>query len=131
MNQQMNGYILLLISFFMASSCSESSIEGHDIENRMAESKDTLILISNFNSQCVAPGNIAIWLPPSYVPDGKTAHSVIYTHDGQNLFKKYPLNYRNVLSNHPELEKPLMGKIDQWKKAIKNLILKLLSHEAF
>ncbi|MCS6833552.1 MAG: alpha/beta hydrolase-fold protein [Flammeovirgaceae bacterium] len=47
-------------------------------------SSGKLIFYENFPSKFVKQRNIAVWLPPTY--DRKTQHSVLYMHDGQNLF---------------------------------------------
>lgn len=47
-------------------------------------SSGKLVFYENFPSRFVKERPIAVWLPESY--DGKTPHSVLYMHDGQNLF---------------------------------------------
>jgi len=42
--------------------------------------------IANFASKYVLARNIDIWLPKNYDPNGKKKYSVLYMHDGQNLF---------------------------------------------
>ncbi|MCG9880322.1 MAG: hypothetical protein MH472_06960 [Bacteroidia bacterium] len=39
-------------------------------------------------SKFVAPRNVDVWLPEDYKSDGSVKYSVLYVHDGQNLF--YP-----------------------------------------
>ena len=46
-----------------------------------------LVEISNFASEHVQARNISIWLPPYYTSESQTRYSVIYAHDGQNLFE--------------------------------------------
>ena len=42
---------------------------------------------ANFPSKLVAPRNVTLWLPEGYDPAGKP-YSVLYMHDGQNLFEE-------------------------------------------
>lgn len=43
-----------------------------------------LVRYENFKSEFVAPRNVDVWLPPGF--DDKKTHSVLFMHDGQNLF---------------------------------------------
>jgi len=42
--------------------------------------------LPDFPSTFVLPRNISIWLPPGYGSEPKQRYSVLYAHDGQNLF---------------------------------------------
>ncbi|MEY4927401.1 MAG: hypothetical protein RI894_1837 [Bacteroidota bacterium] len=42
--------------------------------------------ITAWKGEGIEPRNVHIWLPPNYDSTGKTRYSVIYCHDGQNLF---------------------------------------------
>jgi predicted alpha/beta superfamily hydrolase len=42
--------------------------------------------ISDFQSRYVMPRNIDVWVPKGYNPHGEKQYSVLYMHDGQNLF---------------------------------------------
>jgi enterochelin esterase-like enzyme len=44
-----------------------------------------LVHYRNFPSRYAAPRNVTVWLPPNYDPSGPP-YSVLYMHDGQNLF---------------------------------------------
>lgn len=45
-----------------------------------------VIELPDFPAELVRPRNIVVWLPPGYEPEATQRYSVIYAHDGQNLF---------------------------------------------
>lgn len=63
---------ILLLLVYTSGECSDSlgQIRNHE----------------TFASEYVEARNIAVWLPEGYENNGKEKYSVIYVHDGQNLF---------------------------------------------
>lgn len=46
-----------------------------------------LIRHADFESRFVESRNVDVWVPDNYDPNGERSYSVVYLHDGQNLFK--------------------------------------------
>lgn len=59
----------------MVYECSSQPLAGGQV-----------ILLPDFPSELVRPRNIVVWLPPGYEREATQRYSVIYAHDGQNLF---------------------------------------------
>lgn len=58
-------------------------IEEHNSQEKLC---GTVRLLPDFQSKLVQQRHISLWLPPGYDTDKDQIYSVLYAHDGQNLF---------------------------------------------
>ncbi|WP_339834195.1 alpha/beta hydrolase-fold protein [uncultured Flavobacterium sp.] len=76
---------LILILLFFSFSLVHGQIKCYVLpESDMVDG--TIIRIDSFPTKLIQPRNVDVWLPKSYSKDKK--YSVLYMHDGQNLFDK-------------------------------------------
>lgn len=67
-----------------------TSIEAADVNPKPSVGK--IIDLGVLTSKYAAPRRVVVWLPTSYSDNGPK-HSVLYMHDGQNLFDKSAAGY--------------------------------------
>jgi enterochelin esterase-like enzyme len=73
----------ILILFFFSFTLVHSQIKSYTLpESDKVEG--TIIRIDSFPTKLIQPRNVDVWLPKNYSKDIK--YSVLYMHDGQNLF---------------------------------------------
>ena len=72
-------YLYLLLALVMTAGCVEKENPSTVI--------GTLVKHDNFSSKFVASRNVHVWLPVGYNDDPEK-YSVLYMHDGQNMFDK-------------------------------------------
>lgn len=75
----MMRHILAALALALASVCSPAWAAAPD-------NPGTLVEFAGFPSHYVDPRNVTVWLPADYDPHG-APYSVLYMHDGQNLFR--------------------------------------------
>lgn len=91
-----NSILVLSLCVFTLWSCSENS-EQSEVVNESdttqvetapneAETPGRVVFIEAFDSEFIQARDVSIWLPDSYDEDTSKRYSVLYMHDGQNLF---------------------------------------------
>jgi predicted alpha/beta superfamily hydrolase len=72
--------LLLVISlYFLNPILAQKEITDANLVGK-------LVRFENFPSKYVDCRNVDVWFPPNFDPSGITKYSVLYMHDGQNLF---------------------------------------------
>jgi enterochelin esterase-like enzyme len=79
--------LLALLSFFAAAP----AIAGDPL-GPVHVSAGTIVDLGVLKSKFADPRRVVVWLPSGYRPDGPK-YSVLYMHDGQNLFDKTTAGY--------------------------------------
>jgi pimeloyl-ACP methyl ester carboxylesterase len=72
------GALVLLLATLLALLPTAAPAQTPGVTGRLAHYR-------NFPSAHAAPRHVTVWLPADYDPDGEP-YSVLYMHDGQNLF---------------------------------------------
>lgn len=88
----MSGIVLAGLSASAAYAAPQPDGNGHRVR------------IDAFSSQHVAARRVDIWLPPDYA-NGKKRFSVLYMHDGQNLFDPADSTWNKVWAVDQHIEK--------------------------
>ena len=61
-------------------------------QEKSPEITGQLIKYPDFKSEYIQARNVDVWLPDNYDPNSEDGYSVLYMHDGQNLFDPAPSN---------------------------------------
>jgi predicted alpha/beta superfamily hydrolase len=79
----MKTRILFFIFYLLLGSNISAQIEIIDVNL-----KGRLFRFEKLKGQYLDPRNVDVWVPQDFDSTGKTRYSVLYMHDGQNLFMK-------------------------------------------
>lgn len=88
----MIGRLTLALAALLVAALPRAAQAQGKVQLQPRVAAGSIVDLGVLNSKYAEPRRVVVWLPSSYRPDGPR-HSVLYMHDGQNLFDTATAGY--------------------------------------